>query len=173
MKKENFEITGMSCASCAARIEKTLQNLPGVESAGVNFAAGKAYVDYDPKLTTPPAMIKAVEDTGYGAEVADSESVDKEKEIRQKEIKNLKTTFTVSVLLSLPLLAAMLSALFNIAIPLLHAPWFQLLIASPVQFIIGWRFYKKAYYSLKVISPGMDVLVAMGTSAAYFFSIYN
>jgi len=173
MKKENLVITGMSCASCAARIEKTLQNLPGIESAGVNFAAGKAYVDYDPKLTDIPAMIKAVEDTGYGAEVEDTGSVDREKEIREKEIKNLKNTFIVSVVLSLPLLAAMMTSLFNIAIPLLHAPWFQLVIASPVQFVIGWRFYKKAYHSLKAKSPGMDVLVAMGTSAAYFFSVYN
>lgn len=77
-------------------------------------------------------MIKAVEDTGYGAEVADTESVDKEKEIREKEIKNLKNTFIVSVVLSLPLLAAMMTSLFNTAIPLLHAPWFQLVIASPV-----------------------------------------
>ena len=168
-----LNLTGMSCASCAARIEKTLQNLPGVESAGVNFAAGKAYVDYDPTLADIPAMIKAVEDTGYGAEVADTGSVDREKEIRQKEIRNLKITFIVSVLLSLPLLAAMVTALFKIDIPFLHAPWFQLVIATPVQFIIGWRFYKKAYYSLKVLSPGMDMLVAMGTSAAYFFSIYN
>jgi Cu+-exporting ATPase len=168
-----LNLTGMSCASCANRIESILQNLPGVEHAGVNFAAGKAYVDYDPKHTDTSAMIKAVEDAGYSAEVADTESVDKEKEIRQREIKNLKTTFTVSVLLSLPLLMAMMTALFDIAIPLLHAPWFQLLIASPVQFVIGWRFYKKAYYSLKAKSPGMDVLVAMGTSAAYFFSIYN
>ncbi|NIM17919.1 MAG: heavy metal translocating P-type ATPase [Candidatus Aminicenantes bacterium] len=170
-----LNLTGMTCASCANRIEKTLQNLPGVEYASVNFAAEKAYIDFDPTMTDTPAMIKAVEDAGYHAEVvdADSESVDREKEVRQKEIKKLKITFIISVLLSFPLFMAMVTALFKIAVPFLHYPWFQLAIATPVQFIIGWRFYKKSYYSLKAKSPGMDVLVAMGTSAAYFFSIYN
>ncbi len=168
-----LNLTGMTCASCANRIEKTLQNLPGVEYASVNFAAEKAYVEFDPTGTDTPAMVKAVEDAGYHAEVADSGSVDREKEIRQKEIKKLRTTFIISVLLSLPLFMAMVTALFKIAVPFLHYPWFQLAIATPVQFIIGWRFYKKSYHSLKAKSPGMDVLVAMGTSAAYFFSIYN
>jgi Cu+-exporting ATPase len=168
-----LNLIGMTCASCANRIEKTLQNLTGVRNASVNFAAEKAYVDFDPGKTDILDMIKAVEDAGYHAEVADSESIDKEKEIRQREIKKLKITFIISVLLSFPLFMAMVTALFKIPVPFLHSPWFQLAIATPVQFIIGWRFYKKSYHSLKAKSPGMDVLVAMGTSAAYFFSIYN
>lgn len=172
-KTTELNLIGMSCASCANRIEKTLKNLKGVEYASVNFAAEKAFVDFDPGKTDILDMIKAVEDAGYHAEVADSESIDKEKEIRQREIKKLKITFIISVLLSFPLFMAMVTALFKIPVPFLHSPWFQLAIASPVQFIIGWRFYKKSYHSLKAKSPGMDVLVAMGTSAAYFFSIYN
>lgn len=169
--KTELNITGMSCASCVNRVEKSLKEIPGVQIATVNLSAEKAYIEYDPTMTNTASMIKVVEKAGYGAVAAGS--ADREKEIRQKEIRKLKITFFTSALLSLPLLLAMISGLLKIPAALLHTPWFQFALATPVQFFIGWRFYKNAYHSLKAASPGMDLLVAMGTSAAYFFSVYN
>jgi P-type Cu+ transporter len=168
-----LNLTGMTCTSCANRIEKALQEQQGVHSATVNYAAEKAYIDFDPAIINTSTMIRTVAEAGYQAEAMESGNTDREKEIREQETQKLKTTFIISLLLSLPLFMAMLVALFKLPLPFLHNPWFQLALATPVQFIIGWRFYKKSYSSLKAKSPGMDVLVAMGTSAAYFFSIYN
>ncbi len=172
-KKAELNLYGMTCAACSSRIEKTLQEMPGVLFANVNLATEKARVEFDEGAVTVNDMIKAIEDVGYSAEEAFEESRDREKEARENEIKKLRRRLTLSILLSSPLLFAMITALFKIPIEFLHSPIFQLLIATPVQFYVGWGFYKNAYHSLKAKSPGMDTLVAMGTSAAYFFSIYN
>ncbi|MCK4765123.1 MAG: copper-translocating P-type ATPase [Candidatus Aminicenantes bacterium] len=173
MKKETVAITGMSCASCVSRVETGLKKKAGVMDVKVNLALENAVVEYDETLFSKQEIVETIKDSGYGAVQADTGSVDREKEIRRKEIEKLKRSFLLSALLSLPLILAMLSGLLKIALQFLHNPWFQLALATPVQFIIGRRFYKNAYHSLKAKSPGMDVLVAMGTSAAYFFSIYN
>lgn len=182
-KKENkvdLKLKGMTCAACAARIEKKLSKLEGVEKATVNFATEKATVEYDTSEIKPTEMIKAVEALGYEAERAEDVTNDREKELREKEIRSLKTSLLVSALLSSPLVLAMVFAVLKIDIPalkgfisLLHNEYFQLVVATPVQFIIGFRFYKHAFYALRAKSANMDVLVAMGTTAAYFFSIYN
>ncbi len=173
MKKETFAITGMSCAACVRRVENVLKGVPGVHYAGVNLAAEKVYVEYDPRDTDSSAMIKAIEKAGYGAAKMDEKSQGQETELKQKAIKKLRLTFIISAILSFPLFFAMISEIVKIPFALLHRPWFQFMLATPVQFIIGWRFYRNAYHSIKAKSPGMDLLVAMGTSAAYFFSIYN
>ncbi len=172
-KKAELNIYGMTCAACSSRIEKTLREMPGVLFASVNLATEKAQVEFDGGVVTVHDMVRAIEDVGYSAEEAFEESRDREKEAREREIKKLRRRLILSILLSSPLLIAMITALFKIPVEFLHNPIFQLIIATPVQFYIGWGFYKNAYHSLKAKSPGMDTLVAMGTSAAYFFSIYN
>jgi len=170
--KIELKITGMSCAACSARIEKRLNKFEGVK-ASVNLATQRASIEYDSSKIKSADLIKAVEALGYNAEKVENVSQDREKEEREKEIKKLKWEFIASAVLSSPLLLAMVFMLVNIDIPFLHNEYFQLIIATPVQFIIGFRFYKNAYHALRAKSANMDVLVAMGTSAAYFFSIYN
>jgi Cu+-exporting ATPase len=171
--KETLKISGMSCAACAARIEKQLNKTQGVKKAVVNFATEKVSLEYDSSKVKVPDMIKTVEALGYNAESAGEVSRDREKEQREKEIKRLRIELIVSVVLSSPLVTAMLLTLVNIDIALFHNEYFQLIVATPVQFVIGFRFYKNAFYALKAKSANMDVLIAMGTTSAYFFSIYN
>jgi len=178
-----FSVTGMTCATCALRIEKGLKNTEGVSRASVNLATEKATVEYAPGMIEDGQFEKLIRDLGYEA-VLDAgqeeeagivtNATDREKELRQREIRKLRLSFIVSAALSLPLLAAMFAGLFRIeALMFLHNPILQLALATPVQFVIGFRFYRHAFKSIKSASPGMDVLVALGTSAAYAYSIYN
>ncbi len=171
--KITIGITGMTCASCSARIEKNLNKLDGVEIATVNLSSEKAIVRFIPGKTNREIIIQEIENTGYHAEEIEKDNSDKERELRKTELKKAKLILLASITLSFPLLISMVANILKIPVVFLYNPWFQLLLATPVQFIIGWRFYKKAYYSIKALNPGMDFLVAMGTSAAYFFSIYN
>ncbi len=166
-------LKGMSCASCAARIEKKLSELAGIDSAVVNLAAEKAVVEYNSSRIKAGEMIIAIESMGFGAALAEEISADKEKEQREKEIQKLKRELIISAVLASPLILAMVLSLIGIDIAFLHNGIFQLVLATPIQFGIGYRFYKNAYYALRSGGANMDVLVAMGTSAAYFLSIYN
>ena len=172
----NLRISGMTCAACSARVEKKLNSLGGVKLANVNLAAEKATISYDPDRIKVVDMIKAVKDLGYGAEKIEDISRDQEKEQKETEIRNMRVALLASALLSLPLVTAMVLSMLKVHSPvlaMLHNQYFQLAVATPVQFIIGARFYKQSYYALRSGSANMDVLVAMGTSAAYFFSLYN
>ncbi len=168
-----LKVKGMTCASCAAKIEKELNKLAGVQKAAVNLATEQAVVEYDRAEVKVSDLFKAVEALGYHATRAEEVSRDREKEEREKEIRRLRNELTISAVLSSPLLLAMILSLVGIDVPFLHNEYFQLIVATPVQFFIGFRFYKNAFYALRAKSPNMDVLIAMGTSAAYFFSIYN
>ncbi len=182
-ERATLAVSGMTCATCALRIEKGLKNVAGVNLASVNLATEKATVEYDPKLVEEGQFEKLIRDLGYDAIQEPSQdldtqaavdSTDREKELRQREARKLRVSFIVSASLSVPLLVAMFAGLFNIeALMFLHNPIVQLALATPVQFVIGYRFYKHAYKSLRSGSPSMDVLVALGTSAAYLYSIYN
>jgi len=172
-KSEVLKISGMSCAACSARIEKKLSRMEGIQNAAVNLASEKAVVEYDSSKIKISDIIKAVEELGYGAERAEEISADREKEQREKEIKRLRLELTVSAVLTSPLLFAMILMLINADIPVFHNPYFQLAFATPVQFVIGFRFYRNAFYALRSGSANMDVLIAMGTTASYFFSVYN
>ncbi|WP_442953073.1 heavy metal translocating P-type ATPase [Paenibacillus sp. Soil750] len=170
----DLQLEGMTCAACAQRIEKTLNKLPGVRAATVNFAMETAHVVYNPADLTISDMQKRVEKLGYKA-VPKQEQGDPA-EHRQQEIGKQKRKLLISAILSLPLLWSMVSHFsFTswIWIPeLFMNPWFQLLMATPVQFYIGRQFYEGAYKALRNGSANMDVLVSLGTSAAYFYSLY-
>lgn len=168
-----LNLFGMSCATCAARIEKKLGSAEGVINAAVNLSTEKAVVDFDKSKIKVSDMLQMVEKLGFKAEASEKSSRDREKEAREQEINSLKITFIVAAVLSSPLLLAMILSLFHLDAPSLYNQYYQLALATPVQFIIGWRFYKNSYLALRSGSANMDVLVAMGTSAAYFYSLYN
>lgn len=170
--KKTLIVEGMTCAACSTRVEKVLNKLKGVAKATVNLSTNKAVVEYQAGLIDEDTLIKAIEKAGYKAEVEVERDLDREKEMREKEIKSLKTSFIISAILSLPLFSAMFFHMAGIHTILTNG-WFQLILATPVQFFIGYRFYKGAYNSLRGGGANMDVLVSMGTSAAYFYSIYN
>lgn len=176
-EKVDFKISGMSCAACAGRIEKGLKGLPGVYSAAVNLAAEKATIEYNPAEITISQMQEKVSKLGFEAHnIADTGAIDREKQAREDEIGRQRFRLILSAALSFPLLWAMVLHFFGIMGPIGHVlrnPYFQLVLATPVQFVAGWQFYRGAYMALRNGSANMDVLVALGTSAAYFFSIAN
>jgi P-type Cu+ transporter len=175
-EKAEFDITGMTCAACATRIEKGLNKLNGVSKANVNLALEKATVEYNPSALSKNEIIQKVEALGYSAMVKDEAQQKETADYRQKEIEKQTGKFIFSTILSLPLLWAMVghfSFTSFIYVPeMFMNPWVQLALATPVQFIIGKQFYVGAFKALKNKSANMDVLVALGTSAAYFYSVY-
>lgn len=170
-----LDITGMTCAACANRIEKGLGKLSGVAQASVNFAMETASVTYSPNEITVDDLQKKVEQLGYRAQPKAERSEDGE-ERKAQELRKHKLTLLMSALLSLPLLWAMAGHFTFTSwlyVPdMFMNPWFQLALATPVQFIAGRPFYVGAYKALRGGSANMDVLVALGTSAAYFYSLY-
>lgn len=172
----DFQITGMTCAACATRIEKGLSRMKGVSRAAVNLALETAQVEYSPSEVSVQDLIKKVEQIGYGAMVK-SEMPQDQGDHRQKEIEKQKRKFIISAVLSFPLLWAMVSHFswtsFIWLPDALMNPWVQFALATPVQFWIGAQFYKGAYKALRNGSANMDVLVSLGTSAAYFYSLYE
>ncbi|MEC2075225.1 heavy metal translocating P-type ATPase [Metabacillus fastidiosus] len=175
-EKAEFDIIGMTCAACATRVEKGLNKLDGVNKATVNFALERASVEYNPSAVTISEMRERVEKIGYEAKLKQGDVSEQKTDHREKEIKKQKTKFLFSLLLSFPLLWAMVSHFeftsFIYLPEIFMNPWFQLTLATPVQFIIGGQFYVGAYKALRNKSANMDVLVALGTSAAYFYSLY-
>ncbi len=170
-EKINLDIAGMTCAACATRIEKGLKKLPGIVDANVNLTMERATVQYNPEQIGVPEMIRKVADLGYSASQP-RESGEKA-DGRKQEIRRHQLRFAISAILSLPLLYTMIAHFgWSLYMPhILMNPWIQLALATPVQFIIGWPFYQGAYKALKNGSANMDVLVALGTSAAYFYSL--
>ncbi|MBK0006361.1 copper-translocating P-type ATPase [Bacillus sp. S35] len=175
-EKAEFAITGMTCAACSTRIEKGLNKLEGVTKASVNLALETASVEYSPSQIAPQDITQRVEKLGYGAKLK-SEEKEEEQSYREKELSKQKGKFWFSFILSVPLLWAMVSHFtFTSFIPLPHMlmnPWVQLALATPVQFVVGKQFYVGAFKALRNKSANMDVLVALGTSAAYFYSLYS
>jgi Cu+-exporting ATPase len=170
--KLQLQLSGMSCAGCAKSIERALQSCDGVTSVHVNFASEVAAVEG--RQLQPEQLIAAVKEAGYSAQLVDHSAAqtDPREEAQRRQL--LK--FIAAALLSLPLLYTMFghfSWTSGIPVPaVLMNPWLQLLLATPVQFIMGWQFYRGSYHALRNGAANMDVLVALGTSAAYFYSIY-
>ena len=175
--KVEFPVTGMTCANCAGNIERALnKKVSGVVKASVNFASERAAVEYIPGIATLPDMITAIEAAGYGAispeEISAEE--DAEQKARQAEIRDQTRKFIVGVIFAFPLFALSMARDFGFIGPWSHAAWVNWLfwaLATPVQFYTGWDYYVNGLKSLKNKSANMDVLVAMGSSVAYFYSM--
>ncbi len=171
-EKAELDVIGMTCAACSNRIEKVLNRDAGVEHANVNLTTENATIAYNPEMTSIDDLIKKIQKIGYDAkpkQAASEKSSQKEQELKHKRNKLI-----ISAILAAPLLLTMFVHLFGMQIPhIFMNPWFQFALATPVQFIIGWQFYVGAYKNLRNGSANMDVLVALGTSAAYFYSLYE
>lgn len=175
--KVDLKITGMTCAACSGRVEKVLDKLPGIASAVVNLALERATVEYYPGVITVTEIKRRIEKLGFGAhDSSDNAEIDKEKQAREAEVKRQRLRLLIAAVFSLPLVLAMALHMLGVmgkTTELLMNPYLQLILATPVQFIAGWQFYRGAYMVLRNGSANMDVLVALGTSAAYFYSIAN
>jgi Cu+-exporting ATPase len=175
-EKAEFNVIGMTCAACANRIEKGLQKLDGVLKANVNLALETATVEYNPAQVGVDEIMKRVEKIGYKAVPKEEQAGAEARDHRQREMEEQTGKFVFSLILSLPLLWAMVghfSFTSFIWVPeMFMNPWVQLALATPVQFIVGKQFYAGAFKALHNKSANMDVLVALGTSAAYFYSLY-
>lgn len=169
-----FVITGMTCANCSARVEKELKAQPGVAQATVNLATEKATVQFNE--TTAEALIKSVENIGYGAILDDEAHRQQVAEKKQARIQKMRRDLMISVVLVAPLMVAMIAMILGVDaswVHFFHRPIVQLILVAPIQFGVGLRFYKGAYHALKTKAPNMDVLVSLGTTAAFILSFYN
>jgi Cu+-exporting ATPase len=168
----DLALEGMTCAACAARIDKMLNRVPGV-AAGVNFATESASVDYDPRQANVDALIAAVTRAGYGARVRRDEAAERNLESAQREAawRSLRRDVIAAIVLTAPLLAQMAlmfvpGARHEDLLPRV----LQLALATPVQFVIGRRFYTGAWHALRGGGANMDVLIVLGTSIAWLWS---
>lgn len=167
----DFSVQGMSCTACAGRIEKSVGKMNGVQAVAVSYPARTAWVKYEPEIISPIHIMEKIGKLGFEASVPE-----RAKEGLDNELRVLKLRLIVSIVLTLPLMSVMLqhvSWFGNIQVPLfLTNPYLQLSLATIIQFIIGLPFYIGAYHALRARSGNMDVLVAIGTSAAYLYSHY-
>ncbi|SIT09556.1 heavy metal translocating P-type ATPase [Alicyclobacillus vulcanalis] len=167
LQEVDLAITGMTCAACAARIEKVVGRIDAVKQVHVNLATERAHVAYVPGVIGVEDIVRAVEKAGYGAALVSEVEAQEEEKRRQAYRRDL-ATFAGSALLTLPLVVQMFVMLAG-GRPFLPA-WLAWLLATPVQFYTGWRFYKGAYHALRGGAANMDVLVALGTTVAYVYS---
>ncbi len=169
-------VTGMTCANCAATIERALKGkVPGVVNASVNFATERASVDYLPSMTGPDEIAAAVEQAGYGViRSTEADPEDAEAAARRAEIQDQTRKFLTGVIFAAPLFFLSMGRDFGLLGPWSHASWMNWLfwaLATPVQFYTGWDYYTGGWKSLRNGSANMDVLVAMGSSVAYVYSL--
>lgn len=169
-------ITGMTCANCVATVEKGLKKLTGITEVSVNLATEKATVTYVPGQVERRDMVKQVEKIGYGVvEAANEEALeDAERAARQAEVQKQQHLLMVGVLFTLPLFVLSMLRDFNVLGAWADNPWVNVLmwaLASPVQFYVGWQYYVGGFKALRNGSANMDVLVALGSSVAYIYSI--
>lgn len=167
--KNTYPVLGMSCASCADRVDKTLNGLPGVYQATVNYATAIAQVEYNPKVCSDAILQSAVQDAGYDLLVDTGEDVtNKAEEIRLARYRKIKRRTVVALLLSLPIMV--ISMFFEDISSLKYVLW---ILATPVVFGLGREFYINAWRQLKHGTSNMDTLVAVSTGIAYTFSVFN
>ena len=170
-------LTGMTCANCAMNIERTLNTkVPGVVSAAVNFATELATVDYLPEQTSLTEMAQAIERIGFGVIMPDDAHADRDVEQQQRsaEIRRQRRQFVVGAAFTLPLFVLSMARDFELLGAWSYAPWVSWLLcalATPVQFYTGWDYYVGSWKNLRSRTANMDVLVAMGSTVAYLYSL--
>jgi Cu+-exporting ATPase len=158
-------IEGMSCASCAATIERQLKKVPGVTGASVNFASQKAYVQTDPGLEDPSLLEAAVAEAGYSAKLFTAQRPSK---MNQEDERQFAWRLVFGGLFILPLLMQHLLMLIR---PFHFSPFVQFAFAAPVFFLVGWPFHEAAWKAFRHGQATMDTLISLGTSAAFFASL--
>ena len=163
-----LNIGGMTCASCAGRVEKALAKVPGVTNATVNLASERAHIESLGPVD-PARLIEAVTKAGYSAQL--TENVHATQDDQHKRLRRERWSLVAAIVLALPLVLPMLVEPFGLHWML--PAWAQFLLATPVQFILGARFYVAAWKAVKAGAGNMDLLVALGTSAGYGLSLYE
>jgi len=177
VSRTEFPVTGMTCTNCAMNIERTLnKKVPGIVKAAVNFASERVSIEYISSVTNVDAMVSAIHKAGFGSVAPDEEGLeeDAEQAARQADVIDQTRKFAVGILFSLPLFVLSMGRDFHFTGPWSHEPWVNYLflaLATPVQFYTGWDYYVGGIKSLRNKSANMDVLVAMGSSVAYFYSL--
>ena len=167
----SLDIGGMTCASCVGRVEKAISKLPGVEGVSVNLATEQANVRLSKGVEVKlQDIIRAVEKTGYEAKLSSPRGKSKDQKNHSSWSMNGLSNVLISMCLSIPLVIPMILMPFGIHWSL--SPWWQLALATPIQFILGWRFYSAGFKSLLGGTGNMDLLIAIGTSSAYGLSLY-
>ncbi len=168
-RKRYFPVTGMTCASCVAHVEKALHRTPGVQHASVNLATNTALVEFEPSVVDDAGLQAAVRDSGYDLILGDEESAaEDQEEDQRRRLSALKRRLWWALGLSLPLMV--------VGMGFMHAPWspwVQLALATPVVFIIGRSFFIHAWKQARYRSANMDTLVALSTGTAWLFSLFN
>jgi Cu+-exporting ATPase len=172
-----FSLGGMHCSSCAAIIERNIKKLPGIQMARVNFSAEKAHVTFDSAVVREDQIREKIEKAGYRAELIIGDDAEAERKRKQAEMKEQRNNFFLGLALSVPMLYFMLLDFFSF-FPLREQlmPWtgiISFVLATPVQFYIGSGFYKGTWSSIRMRMFTMDSLIAIGTSAAYAYSVVN
>jgi len=178
-----LEVHGMTCASCSATVERVVSKLPGVQNANVNLAAETLTLDYDPAEISLQQVVSAVAEAGYQAilpvDNTIEEELDRKKAHKAKRLQNLQRRFTVSAILTVPLLLLSMGPMLGLKLPALFDPSInplnnaiaQLLLTTPVV-IMGWSYYVNGFRNLVKLHPNMDSLIAIGTGSAYLYSLY-
>jgi Cu+-exporting ATPase len=164
----DLPITGMTCASCAGRVERALRKVPGVKNATVNLANERAHVEVLEQID-PANLIAAVDKAGYGASLEQDHAV--QEADQKKRHDNERWHLILAIALALPLILPML--LQPLGVHWMLPAWVQFLLATPVQFFLGARFYVAAWKAVRAGAGNMDLLVALGTSAGYGLSLYQ
>jgi Cu+-exporting ATPase len=171
MERLDLPVTGMNCAGCAANIEKALKSREGIEKVNVNFATSRATVLFSPRIIKPGDIRAAIEAAGYGVIMTEGEAgEDFERTARERDYKKLKRNFWIGLASSVAILTGSILHALPRGLAFLNNYFFLWALATPVQFWIGGRFYKGAWAALKHGRADMNTLVAVGTSAAYFYS---
>ncbi len=165
-KRIDIPVSGMTCASCATAVEKALKGLNGVVSANVNLATERASIEFIPGMVDFDDFKKAIDAAGYKASPITEGLMDREKEEREKEYRDLKKRFLVSLILTIPIVIGSI-----IHIPVISNWLLLFILATPVQFWAGLRFYRAAWSALKHMTTNMNTLIAVGTTSAYAYSI--
>ena len=166
--KEPFVVTGMTCASCAASVEKTLSRQKGVVKAAVNFANNTALLEFDKAVTDLPAIKKAVQSTGYDIDITNTKTTEQRDEDRELELKKARLNTILAFMFALPVLV--LGMGFHHWGP---GNWVSMVLSAVVVFYFGRQFFGMAFKQLMHGQVNMDTLVALSTSVAYFFSAFN
>src|ERR687894_1391140 len=169
VRETTFGVTGMTCASCVGRVERALEKVPGVLEASVNLANERATVEYLAGEVEPRDLEMAIEGAGYGVVREEDSSVE---DSHEREYRKLKSDFLLAAALTALILLGSLPHMLGLMLPI-PTGWLNLallLLATPVQFWAGWRFYRGAWGTLKHGQANMNTLVIMGTSAAYLYS---
>lgn len=168
LRKESFPVIGMSCASCASRVDKTLNRQAGVKQASVSYASAMALVEYDCQLTNPETLQRAVQEAGYDLHIVHEEAVDEVEKTQKQHYESLKRRAIYALATSIVIM--LIGMLFS---HYAFVPYLMWALATPVVFWFGRDFFRNAWKQLKHGAANMDTLVALSTGIAYLFSVFN